>query len=522
MFRVQTNPSRSGSRSKRVFRPRAEGLERRRLLNAGGMDPTFDGDGFVTAVLPYKGSAKPSSSATAVGIQADGKIVAAGVTPGWEFGLLRVNPDGSLDPTFGAGGKVTTNFGTKNQQAMDMAVLSDGKILAAGWAQGRDFDFALARYTSTGGLDASFGVGGKVTTNIGTSGSKEDSGYALAVYPVEGSYQILVAGQTRSGTYADSALVRYNASGSVDTGFGQNGKVVWSVGAQDDVLRDVTVQPDGTIVVTGWTSDASGRAAILVARFTASGSFDPSFGTDGKVVTYIGAAGNAYVRGLAIQGDGRIVVVGAYINGSKSDIAVVRYNTDGSLDEGFGTAGKVVIDRGANEAANAVALQGDGKIVVAGYSNNPMSNHTLTARLNSDGSPDDGSTADTTPGDSFGESGGGGVVVQSFSGADYFNDVALQLDGKIVAVGSASLPGTTSGGAFLVARFLGDSGTPGAPASLSAQGTSSTTASREASLLTPLDPVNDHDLTQLATEWLRSTPKRSRPASRPSYRPMIP
>src|SRR5262245_49730934 len=138
MFRVQTNTSRSGSRSKRVFRPGAEGLERRRLLSAGDLDTTFDGDGFVTAVLPYKGQAK-SSSAGAVGIQADGKIVAAGTTRGLEFGLLRVNPDGSLDPTFGAGGKVTTNFGTKNQQAMDMAVLSDGKILAAGFAEGRDF-----------------------------------------------------------------------------------------------------------------------------------------------------------------------------------------------------------------------------------------------------------------------------------------------------------------------------------------------------------------------------------------------
>src|SRR5690349_14350859 len=134
MFRVQTNPGRSSPRSKRVFRPRAEGLERRRLLNAGGLDPTFDGDGFVTAVLPYKGQAKPSYP-SAVGIQADGKIVAAGRTSGLEFGLLRVNPDGSLDPTFGAGGKVTTNFGTKNQQAMDVAVLSDGKILAAGFAE---------------------------------------------------------------------------------------------------------------------------------------------------------------------------------------------------------------------------------------------------------------------------------------------------------------------------------------------------------------------------------------------------
>src|SRR5262249_30115106 len=155
------------------------------LLNAGGLDPAFDGDGFVTAVLPYKGQAK-GSYASAVGIQADGKIVAAGMTPGLDFGLLRAHADGRLEPTFAVGGKVATDFGTQHERAMDMAVLSDGKILAAGWAQGSDFDFALARYTSTGGLDTGFGVGGKVTTKISTSGSKEDGAYALAVSPIDG------------------------------------------------------------------------------------------------------------------------------------------------------------------------------------------------------------------------------------------------------------------------------------------------------------------------------------------------
>ena len=172
------------------------------------------------------------------------------------------------------------------------------------------------------------------------------------------------------------------------------------------------VQADGKIVVTGYANDASGRRAIFVARFTASGSFDPSFGTNGTVLTYIGAAGNVSTWDLAIQGDGRIVVAGVYSNGSNTDVALARYNTDGSLDDGwqsdgrcFGTAGKVLIDRAPTRARVPSPCRPTGRsslldIPIVHYSD------TLTARLNSDGSPDDGSSADSTPGDSFGIIGG--------------------------------------------------------------------------------------------------------------------
>src|SRR4051812_43019858 len=216
MFRIPTTLGRSGFRSKYAFRPQAEGLERRRLLSAGGLDTTFDGDGFLYATFSYKGSGVPST-ANAVEIQAnDGKILAAGRTPGDDIGVVRVNPDGTLDTSFGSGGRATTDLNKKSDNAFDMALLADGKILVAGHADmstkaASDLDFALVRYASNGGLDTSFGVGGKVTTNLGTSGSKEDSANALAVSPIDG--KILVAGSTRSGTYSDSGLVRYNASG---------------------------------------------------------------------------------------------------------------------------------------------------------------------------------------------------------------------------------------------------------------------------------------------------------------------
>src|SRR4051794_9698778 len=112
MFRIPMTPGRSGSRSKYAFRPQTEGLERRWLLNAGDLDTTFDGDGFLYATFSYKGSGVPSA-ANAVQVQADGKILAAGRTPGDDFGVVRVNPDGSLDPTFGSGGRVTTDFNKK-------------------------------------------------------------------------------------------------------------------------------------------------------------------------------------------------------------------------------------------------------------------------------------------------------------------------------------------------------------------------------------------------------------------------
>jgi uncharacterized delta-60 repeat protein len=155
---------------------------------------------------------------------------------------------GDLDPTFGNGGKVTTAIGSGNDRGSSVALQSDGKIVVAGYSDnGSNYDFALMRYTVAGALDAGFGDGGKVTTSISSS---YDFGHSVAV---QSDGKIVVAGYS-GGIYpanADFALARYTAAGALDTSFGSGGKVITPIGSAYDEGRSVAVQSDGKIVVAG-------------------------------------------------------------------------------------------------------------------------------------------------------------------------------------------------------------------------------------------------------------------------------
>ena len=332
--------------------------------------------------------------ARAIILQADGKLLAAGYSDNgsnYDFALLRYNADGSLDTSFSGDGKCTTAIGSSNDYAYSVTTQADGKILVAGktyigatglvlnsvGGSSADWSSALARYNADGSLDTTFSGDGKLTT---TFGSNDTVGRSLAV---QADGKILLAGYSGS-THSNFALLRYNADGSLDTGFDADGGLTTDIGyTSNDYGTAVAVQADGRIVVAG-----SSNGDFAVARYNGNGSLDTSFSDDGRLSTAFGA-GNDEGQCLALQADGKILVAGSSNNGSDGDFAVVRYNADGSLDAGFGGDGMVTTAIGsAYDSVNSIALQADGKVVVAGSSWNGSDYDVALVRYNSDGSLD--------------------------------------------------------------------------------------------------------------------------------------
>jgi uncharacterized delta-60 repeat protein len=484
-----------------------------RYTSIGGLDTGFDGDGIVTTHFGSDDNAG-TDSAYGVAVQSDGKIVVAGSTEssdtGSDFALARYNPDGTLDAGFGSGGRVATDFGSSGQDgATAVALQADGKVLAAGCSSTADFvlgDFAVARYNPDGTLDDSFGTAGQVTTQF--IGSTQDLGQGLVVAQSDG--KIIVAGSS-GGAVDPFALARYNADGSPDTNFGTGGRVVTDFGSGTDVGSAVALQADGKIVVVGFGVDfrSSTGTDFVLERYNADGSLDTTFGGGGKVTTDFASLSD-YATGVAVQSDGKIVVAGYCYGGATGfDFALARYNADGTLDATFGSAGEVTTDFAAgDDFAAGVTLQADGKIVVAGHSNSGGSGDFELARYNTDGTLDAtfGSSGEvttdfaggtdfatavalqadgkivvagftvgfSTDGDSSSGSdfalarynpdgspdatfGSAGEVTTDFAaGYDFANAVALQADGKIVVAG-ASTSGVGNND-FALARYNADGG----------------------------------------------------------------
>ena len=341
----------------------------------GSLDTTFDGDGKVTTDFDVG-----EDQAFAVAIQADGKIIAAGSANGpssFDFAVARYNADGSLDPTFDIDGKVTTDFAGGNDQGRGVAIQADGKIVVAGVAvsaaclpcDGPASDnFGLARYNPDGSLDPTFGfVGRQVTDFVGGP----DEARAVAI---QADGKIVAAGVAICDPCVlpvipvphDFGLVRYNTDGSLDSTFDGDGRVTTDF-EDDDEAWGVALQPDGKIVAAGSAAHSSGARLFALARYATNGSLDTAFEGDGKLTTQFSEDDGA--RAVAIQRDGKIVAAGfTFLFSGQSDFALARYNTNGSLDTIFGGDGRVSTDFGSFDHANAVAIQGDGKIVSAGFS----------------------------------------------------------------------------------------------------------------------------------------------------------
>lgn len=290
-------------------------------------------------------------------------------------------PAGSLDTTFGSGGIAITPVGAGEDVPHAVAAQPDGKLIVVGSsASNVSDDFAILRYTRDGTLDLSFGNGGKVLIDFA---GKADTARAVAL---QSDGKIVVAGgATDAGNEERFGVARLNTNGTLDPSFGQGGRVVTSFpGSSGDRANAVLVQPDGSVVVGGSASFASSASGMdfALARLTASGGPDASFGTGGRVTTPIGASGaNDTVYALAWQ-NGRIVAAGG-----EGDFKVARYTAAGALDASFGTGGKVgSVFGGTIGAANAVQVDTQNRLVLAGQ----RQNDTAAARLTENGAPDPG------------------------------------------------------------------------------------------------------------------------------------
>jgi uncharacterized delta-60 repeat protein len=331
-----------------------------RYTKRGALDRTFGRGGEVST---YFG--RDTNGAYAVAIQSDGRIVAAGVASGGAaatgIAVARYNANGSLDPTFGDGGRVVTDFDGSLALASAILVQPDGKIVVAGQRTPMNSfaDFLLVRYTTSGALDQSFGNGGSVSTDFQPGWA--DLAFGVALAP---GGKIVAAGwglPQGAGSPGVIDLARYNPDGSLDTSFGQDGTVV-SRPAEDNGAFSVVVQPDGKMVVAGFV----GLSGLTLLRYSANGTLD--------LVMTTGPTG--YANDVVRQPDGKLVAVGTTgLSGTDSSFAIARFTRAGRPDKSF-HGGEVRTDMGGWDIAEAVALQPDGRIVVGGSTEQLQSGNT--------------------------------------------------------------------------------------------------------------------------------------------------
>jgi uncharacterized delta-60 repeat protein len=385
----------------------------------------FIGEGKLTINLP--------GQATSLALQADGRIVVTGDASGSGFSLARINVDGTIDATFSGDGKQITQVGSSSTYGKSVLIQDDGKILTAGWSDYPTL-VALTRYTADGALDSSFNADGKVTTNLGLSGNSWAQDMAL-----QADGKILVAGVAESGQgQRDFALARYDSQGNLDNSFSGDGKLTTNIGPSitaSENCEGIAVQHDGKIVLAG-TSYAGGATGydFALARYNSNGTLDTTFDGDGKMTLDFGYA-NDLGRDVLIQPDDKILVVGQSYGGMQLKIALARLNSNGTLDASFSDDGLITAQLGPynnpsltpNVEKFSVALQTNGKILVAGfsYNNNPDGKlEFVLVRYNPDG------TLDTT-------FSGDGILSTTFDGYVMAagSSVAVQSNGQIVVAG---------------------------------------------------------------------------------------
>ncbi|HMX17350.1 MAG TPA: hypothetical protein PKD29_10895, partial [Rhodocyclaceae bacterium] len=353
-------------------------------------------------------------------LQADGRIVVAGTN----F-LVRYHADGSLDTAFGTAGRVVAPFASSYGLGQVAALQADGKILFAGtrWNAGVP-SYAVARYLADGTLDTGFGTAGIATVSFGSSGDD------CAAVTLLADGKILLAGTTMAAGFYDYGLALLDADGAPVSTFGSGGQVITDFGIAGDQARALAVQADGKILVTGWSHADPGFAStdFSLARYNADGSLDGGFGTGGKLTADIAAADSG--SAVAVQPDGKIVVVGT----SSGDIVVLRYNADGTPDTGFDADGKAVVSLLPYDSGTCVALQPDGKILVGGQAADAGSSRFALLRFNADGTLDDGFGTGGIVQTAFGSG--------FYAGDSTAYGIAVQPDGKIVLSGTAFSGGT--------------------------------------------------------------------------------
>jgi uncharacterized delta-60 repeat protein len=434
-----------------------------RLNGDGSLDTTFDGDGRLLIDFSDAPSPLSSDTASAVTVSADGRITVAGTANRGQTrsaAVARLNADGSLDPTFGAGGKATAGL----YDTRDLAIDSQGRIVLAGGV----FDFGhlslgVARLAADGSPDATFGANGVSSTSF-SDGDDLATAVALAL-----GDRPVVAGYARSTTTLtsprDVIAARFNADGSLDPTFDVDGKVTLGTAADDRAYGVVVRDGGGLAIAFGAEATSSGAqsvgdssvpagARLQLLGLDPSGTPDSAFGTGG-----VASGGPGIARAVAPGPNGSLFAAGSGPDLGGEDFVLERFTPAGAPDAAFAAAGRATADflLSSSNLGRAVAAQPDGKVIVGGstWAGAGHSFDFLLLRYNADGKPDL----------NFGDA--GRVIADVGGRANEINAIALQSDGRIVAAGYVVTPGTAGVGAgadhedFAVLRYNAD-GSPDA------------------------------------------------------------
>jgi uncharacterized delta-60 repeat protein len=400
---------------------------------SGYLDITFAGTGFIVEDIGNKSY----DGVTQVLVQQDQKLLAVGSSSVAEITLARYLLDGTPDPDFGSNGRLRLRFGGHNSSGYAVDQQPDGKLLIAGViAKSGGQDWAVMRLHLSGQIDSTFGTNGSVITDIVDG---YESPQDIAIQP---DGKIVLVGSIPTKTFSDMAVLRYTKDGQLDADFGSNGIVITNFRGED-VAYKVIIQPDEKILVGGFSSE-SAVGDFAMARYNADGDLDETFGDDGRVMTDF-EQGSDWARSMELLPDGKIIMAGNvnYRNLEfLSEFGLAKYNADGSLDSTFAVNGKSIFREGTKTDANAMVVQPDGKIIIAGTSDFPTSQlQWFLTRILPTGERDV----------NFGDN---GIVITDIPGSnEYGYTMALSRDSRIYIGGSVFTGSHTDN---VVTRYVAD------------------------------------------------------------------
>tara|TARA_R100000306_G_scaffold41809_3_gene40570 strand:- start:34 stop:1584 length:1551 start_codon:yes stop_codon:yes gene_type:complete len=404
--------------------------------NANSQDGSFDTDFGTDGKLVFS-IADKSDIGRSLAILDDGKIITGGFynlinnsTVNRHIFLTKHLTNGELDTSFGINGIVTLTIGNEGCSISEIEIQNDGKIVAFGSANNTP---TLLRFNENGSLDNTFGDNG---ISYITSGGE---------FEILNNGKFIIAGGFFDGFNVYFSISRYNSNGVIDSSFGNNGTVITDISPERfDLNAALKIQDDGKMVLAGTTYTQASQRKAVIARFLIDGSLDPTFGDNGIKITSVGnEPGYGAFTDIDIQADGKIVAVGQAENSIgggffESHSLLVRYNTNGLLDDSFGLNGIVITDEATNgnSLINATIIQPDNKIITMGYSAEAMpsfQSYLTCMKFDTSGELDT----------SFGNN---GIVI-----SDLFNsetntgyEVKLQNDGKIVGIGITNEANTSN------------------------------------------------------------------------------
>ena len=401
------------------------------VSQVGTLDPTFGDNGVVILDL--------ISNCDASVILNDGKILVTGGSFLSDFNLWRFNPDGTLDASFGQNGWVGHNFEGMLRKIHGMVLLTDGKILFTGefFPMIGGVDAAILKCNPDGSLDSSFGINGFNSVHINSYN------YPAGIV-VQNDGKIVIAGQAENvvGNPKSAFLARFMTNGGLDPSFGTNGVVITYYSAQTPIV-DIAIRPDGKLLTGGTYNNLSSHSSYQVECYNTDGSVDESFGVHG-IARYVFGEGqsgdwNTLFYAMALQDDGKIVCTGTSGKGNDEIMGLCRFNADGSTDLSFGDNGGVITGFRNYRFIEAldIALQIDGKIILSTLIDNNNAPF-LIVRYDMNGQLDP----------TFGEGGFAANIIGSYTKG---KNVHVLLDGKILIVGD-----TYENNQILLARYNGD------------------------------------------------------------------